>query len=138
MQEVSNEVNNWSAMAEKVMKQNKISHKKIGNFAPSWWRKLKSFKWLSSRKGVKINIDCKKTNRQIQFGWSLFRDSEEIIHSAEINDTSYERAACLHWDEPKNIFFVEKKIQYGRLKKTSISSSSNSQYFFMKISRIGP
>jgi hypothetical protein len=35
LQEVSNEVNNWSAMAEKVMKQNKISHKKIGNFAPS-------------------------------------------------------------------------------------------------------
>jgi hypothetical protein len=32
---------------------------------------------------------------------------------------------------------VKKKIQIGHL-KTSFSSSANSQYFFMKISRIGP
>ena len=38
----------------------------------------------------------------------------------------------------KNIFFSKKKIQNGRLKKTSFSSSANSQYFFMKISWIGP
>ena len=31
-----------------------------------------------------------------------------------------------------------KKIQNGRLKKTSFSSSASSQYFFMKISWIGP
>jgi hypothetical protein len=32
----------------------------------------------------------------------------------------------------------KKKNQNGRLKKTSFSSSANSQYFFMKISLIGP
>ena len=38
----------------------------------------------------------------------------------------------------KKNFFSKKKIQNGRLKKTSFSSSANSQYFFMKISWIGP
>jgi hypothetical protein len=64
-------------------------------------------------------------------GQPLYQDSVENIHSAEKNDASYERAA----------FFTEmkqKKIQNGRLKKTSFSSSANSQYFFMKISWIGP
>ena len=41
------------------------------------------------------------------FGWSLFQESEETIHSAEINDTSYERAACFHREEEKKKF--EKK-----------------------------
>ena len=27
---------------------------------------------------------------------SIFQDSEETIHSAEINDTSYERVPCFH------------------------------------------
>ena len=43
----------------------------------------------------------------------------------------------LRWSK-KNKFFLKKKIQNGRLKKTSFSSSTNSQYFFMKISWIGP
>ena len=33
---------------------------------------------------------------------------------------------------------MTEKIQNGRLKKTSFSSSANSQYFFMKFSWIGP
>jgi hypothetical protein len=33
---------------------------------------------------------------------------------------------------------LKKKIQNGRLKKSSFSSSANSQYFFLKISWIGP
>ena len=37
----------------------------------------------------------------------------------------------------KKIFFLKKKNQNGLLKKTSFSSSANSQYFFMKISWIG-
>ena len=36
------------------------------------------------------------------------------------------------------IFFLKKKIQNGRLKKRSFSSSANSQYFFVKILWIGP
>jgi len=46
------------------------------------------------------------------------------------NDASYKRAA----------FFTEmkqKKIQNGCLKKTSFSSSTNSQHFFMKLLWIG-
>ena len=38
----------------------------------------------------------------------------------------------------KKNFFLKKKNQNGRLKKRSFSSSANSQYFFMKISWIGP
>ena len=35
-------------------------------------------------------------------------------------------------------FFLKKKIQNGRLKKRSFFNSVNSQYFFVKISWIGP
>jgi hypothetical protein len=38
----------------------------------------------------------------------------------------------------KQNFFLKKKIQNGRLKKSSFSSSANSQYFFSKISWMGP
>ena len=38
----------------------------------------------------------------------------------------------------KNFFFLKKKIQNGRLKKTSFFNSVNSQYFFVKISWIRP
>ena len=38
----------------------------------------------------------------------------------------------------KNIFFFEKKIQNGRLKKSSFFKIPNSQNFFVKISQIGP
>ena len=44
-----------------------------------------------------------------QFGYNLFQDSEETIHIAEMNDISYERAACCHLDEAKiNIFQCKK------------------------------
>ena len=44
-----------------------------------------------------------------------------------------------HWDEAKkNSKWPTQKIQNGRLKKNSFSSSANSQYFFMKFSWIGP
>ena len=44
-----------------------------------------------------------------------------------------------HWYEAKkNSKWPTKKIQNGRLKKTSFSSSANSQYFFMKFLWIGP
>ena len=38
----------------------------------------------------------------------------------------------------QKIFFLQKKIQNGRLKKRSFFNSVNSQYFFVKISWIGP
>jgi hypothetical protein len=38
----------------------------------------------------------------------------------------------------KVFVFLKKKIQNGRLKKRSFSSSANSQYFFVKILWIGP
>ena len=37
---------------------------------------------------------------------SIFQDSEETIHSAEINDISYERVPCFHWDEVNYSFFL--------------------------------
>jgi hypothetical protein len=42
-----------------------------------------------------------------------------------------------HWDEEKKKN-LKKKNQNGQLKKTEIFNSPNSQYFFMKISWIGP
>ena len=43
------------------------------------------------------------------------------------------------WNEAKKKFkMADLKIQNGRLKKNSFSSSANSQYFFMKFSWIGP
>ena len=38
----------------------------------------------------------------------------------------------------KKIFFFEKKIQNGRLKKSSFFKIANSQNFFTKISQMGP
>ena len=38
----------------------------------------------------------------------------------------------------KKIFFFEKKIQNGRLKKTEFFKIANSQKNFVKISQIGP
>ena len=43
----------------------------------------------------------------------------------------------MNWSK-KKFKMADLKIQNGRLKKTSFSSSANSQYFFMKISWIGP
>ena len=44
-----------------------------------------------------------------------------------------------HGDEAIFFFlFLQKKIQNGRLKKRSFFNSVNSQYFFVKISWIGP
>ena len=42
----------------------------------------------------------------------------------------------IRWSK-KKYFFSKKKIQNGRLKKRSFSSSANSQYFFVKILWIG-
>ena len=48
------------------------------------------------------------------FGWSLYQNSEETIHSAEKYDTSYETQE----KKPQNpIFFLKKLNQNGRPKK---------------------
>ena len=44
----------------------------------------------------------------------------------------------LKWSKIKIQKKIQKKIQNGRLKKTEIFNSPNSQYFFMKTSGIGP
>jgi hypothetical protein len=38
----------------------------------------------------------------------------------------------------KKKYFLKNKIQNGRLKKTKFFKTANSQYFFSKISWIGP
>ena len=48
----------------------------------------------------------------------LFQDSEETSHSAETNDTSYDRAACFHGDKAFFFFFRKKKIKMANSKKT--------------------
>ena len=44
----------------------------------------------------------------------------------------------MRWSKKKKFKMADLKIQNGRLKKNSFSSSANSQYFFMKFSWIGP
>ena len=52
---------------------------------------------------------------------SLFLGSEETIHSAEINDTSYEPPNC--FSSGKNeFFFLKKTNQNGPLKKDHFSA----------------
>jgi hypothetical protein len=52
---------------------------------------------------------------------------------------SYESQGYFPWKKTKTKFiFFEKKNQNSRLKKSSFSSSAYSQYFFAKISWIGP
>ena len=43
-----------------------------------------------------------------------------------------------HGNEAKKNFFLKNKIQNGRLKKSAFFKTANSQYFFVKISWIGP
>jgi len=45
---------------------------------------------------------------------------------------------CFHGNEAKQNIFLKKKNQNGPLKKTSFFKIANSQYFFVKISWIGP
>ena len=54
------------------------------------------------------------------------------------NHQNFEKSLLSYKYELIFIGMKQKKIQNGRLKKTSFSSSANSQYFFMKISWIGP
>ena len=69
----------------------------------------------------------------------LFQDSENTIHIAEKNVTSFKRAGLFtEMKQKKKFKMADLKIQNGRLKKTSFSSSANSQYFFMKFPWIGP
>ena len=65
---------------------------------------------------------------------SFFQDSEENIRIAEKNGTSCKS----HWKKHKKKYFWKKEIQNGQLKKNWFSSSTNSRYFFTKISWIGP
>jgi hypothetical protein len=44
-----------------------------------------------------------------QMEWSLFQDSEQTIHGAKINDTSYESRADFHWEK---IFLKNPKLKY--------------------------
>ena len=49
----------------------------------------------------------------------VFEDSEETIHSAEINDTSYESQADSHLEETKN------KVEKPKTKEMSVLKSTN-------------
>ena len=62
--------------------------------------------------------------------WSLFLDSEETIHSADINDTSYEPPRCFSLG--KKIWkkkFWKKKSKMTDLEKTEFFKIPNSQNF---------
>ena len=54
---------------------------------------------------------------------------DETIRIAEINDTSFERAACFHWDQAKKTKWPTQKTSFP---------ADSSWYFFMKILCIAP
>ena len=57
----------------------------------------------------------------LKFGQLLFQDSRKTIHSAEINDTLYERAAS-------SAEMKQRKIQNGRLKKFKMADSKKPHF----------
>ena len=69
------------------------------------------------------------------FGGSDFLLETRVI--IQILDTQ-ETLTNFHGDEAKKNFFLKKKIQNGRLKKTEFFKIANSQKIFVKISWIGP
>ena len=68
----------------------------------------------------------------------LFQDSEETSHSAETNDTSYDRAACFHGDEAFFFLFQKKKRSKWPTQKKLIFKLRQFSIFFIKISWIAP
>ena len=60
------------------------------------------------------------------------------LHSTEINDTLYERAAFSKDMKQKKIKMADSKNSKWPTQKNSFSSSANSQYFFMKFLWFGP
>ena len=62
--------------------------------------------------------------------WSLFLDSEETIHSAEINDTSYEPPSCFSLGKKnKKYIFFEKKIKMADSKKAPMHEIFMKKYW---------
>jgi hypothetical protein len=62
--------------------------------------------------------------------WSLFQDSEETIHSGEINDTSYESPGDFNGEKAK-IFFLEKpNYQKQKTKQNVIFQLRQFSIFF--------
>ena len=66
----------------------------------------------------------------------MFKDSEETIPSAEINDTSYEIQADFQWDETKTCFFWKTKKPNTKtmlfIKSTNIQCSILEQFLKFK------
>jgi hypothetical protein len=59
--------------------------------------------------------------------------SEETIPSAEINGTSYESQADIHWDEANFFFFFQKtKNQTTKNKQMSFFKSTNIQFSILE------
>ena len=77
-----------------------------------------------------------------KFGQPLFQDSEETIHSTEINTTSYESPWFCSLRKNKKTKFFEKpnnqKLKKQKTKQTSFSGLRQFSKFFVKISGIGP
>ena len=66
-----------------------------------------------------------------QFGYSLFKDSEETIHSAGINATSYEPPWFFAYGKTPQIFFwinpITKNQKPKKLNKSHFQGFVNSQ-----------
>ena len=105
----------------------------------------KNFWWVSRRKEVesmpwnaqKVRSLCGNLQScAYQFGYSLFKDSEETIHSARMLPRM--NLLCFSYRKPPKIFLNNPITKNQETKQKSFQGFVNSQYFFMKISWIGP
>ena len=85
---------------------------------------------------TRFYLDFIQIRFRIKSGYNL--NKNEFLKNLDKKDTSYETQGCFHWIFILFLFFWKKKSnQNGRLRKSSFSTSANSQYFFEKISWIG-
>ena len=85
------------------------------------------------------HLICKYSGVQIRWQRVFWAGNQGIHQNFDKSLLTYKCwLIFMRMKQKKKKFFLKKKIQNGRLKKMSFSSSANSQYFFRKISWIGP
>ena len=113
-------------------------------FIPALWQRLRAFPWSSksnafwrSKDQVSITGPCTLYNAILRIARNFLETRENIKIST--HPFYHINLGWFSWEwSKKKFFFFEKKIQNGRLKKSSFFKIANSQNFFAKISQIRP
>ena len=100
------------------------------------WASNSKYPFLGSLRSAAQMISYEVSIGFIIIGLIISTGSLSLVDIVKAQDGSW---GLFNWYVPKkNFFFSKKKIQNGRLKKSSFFKIANSQNFFTKISQIGP